>query len=141
MTYALAWPLQEAIYAALNADPGVVAVLGDRIYDAPPPFSGPAEAEAPYVTLGDERAEDWSTATDAGAVHTVTLSVHAPRHGFGVAKQAAGAVSDALLGAALTLSRGRVVNVRFIEALSARAEDGQLRRIDLRFRVVLEDTV
>ena len=36
MTYALAWPLQQAVHARLTGDPGVAALLGDRVHDAAP---------------------------------------------------------------------------------------------------------
>ncbi|MCL5775587.1 DUF3168 domain-containing protein [Limibaculum sp. FT325] len=52
----------------------------------------------------------------------------------------AGAVSDALLGAPLALERGRAVLVSFVSARTKREERDTLRRIDLRFRVLVEDT-
>lgn len=140
MTYALSWPLQQAVYQLLSADAGLAALVGDRIYDAPLPPEAESEPDGLYVTLGDERVEDWSTKTDRGAEHLVTIAVHAPRRGFAEAKQAAGMISDALLGGALTLSRGRAVLVTFAGARTRRAEGDALRRIELRFRVVLEDT-
>lgn len=141
MTYALSWPLQQAVYQLLSADAGVAALVGTRIYDAPLPPDAEAEPDGLYVTIGDERVEDWSTATDRGAAHTLTIAVHAPRRGFAEAKQAAGAISDALLGGTLALSRGRAVLVRFAGARTRREENDALRRIEMRFRVTLEDTV
>lgn len=141
MTYALSWPLQQAVYQLLSGDPSVTALVGARIYDAPVPLDAEAEPEGLYLTIGDERVEDWSTATDRGAAHLLTIAVHAPRRGFAEAKQAAGAVSDALLGGALSLSRGRAVLVRFTGARTRRAEGDALRRIEMRFRVTVEDTV
>lgn len=141
MTYALAWPLQQAVFQLLSSDPAVSAAVGGRIYDAPLPAEAEADPEGPWVTLGDERVEDWSTASDRGAVHRLTITVHAPHRGFAEAKQAAGAISEALLGGALTLSRGRVVQVGFLGARTRRAEGDALRSIELRFRVALEDTL
>lgn len=141
MTYAVAWPLQQGVYQLLAADPAVQALVGTRIYDAPVPLAEEAVPDGVYVTLGDERATDWSTATDRGAEHLITIAVHAPRRGFAEAKQAAGAISDALLAGGFTLSRGRVVQVRFADARTARDEGDALRQIVLRFRVVVEDTV
>ena len=138
MTYALAWPLQEAIFSAICDDGACAAWFGHRVYDAPPPLIGEAAPVGLYLTLGDEEATDWSTASGAGAVHVVTLSVHAPRRGFGEAKQAAAAVCDALLSG-MSPARGRVANVRFVDARTARETGDALRRIDLRFRIALED--
>ena len=140
MTYALAWPLQQAVRARLAADPGVVAVLGDRIWDAPPQETHLAPPDTPYAVIGDERAGDWSTATDRGAEHVLRVSVHAASAGFAAAKAAAGAICDALLGADLGLARGHVVYAGFLDAETRRSEDGRLRTIRMRFRLLIEDT-
>jgi hypothetical protein len=140
MTYALSWPLQQALHAAIAGDPDCAAFFGARIYDAAPPFGQDAAAEGLYLTIGDETVVDWSTATDRGARHQVTLTVYAPRHGYAEAKQAAAAVSDVLLDGTLAPARGRVVDARFIGARTRRAEGDALRRIEMRFGIVLEDT-
>ncbi|MEL6218099.1 MAG: DUF3168 domain-containing protein [Pseudomonadota bacterium] len=137
MTYALAWPLQQAVFQRLGADSGVAALLGDRIYDAPPQES----TTEMHLTLGDDEATDWSTGTDQGCEHRLTLLIHAPARGFAEAKQAAAAVCDALLGAELTLTRGHVVCIGFLSAETARAQADRVRQIALRFRVLVEDTV
>ena len=80
----------------------------------------------------------WATATDAGAAHVISISVISTHRGFSVAKQVAGAVCEAALGP-LTLSRGRVANSGFLGARTRRLAVGPSRRIDLRFRIVIED--
>ncbi|MEM9046926.1 MAG: DUF3168 domain-containing protein [Pseudomonadota bacterium] len=139
MTYALAWPLQEAVFQLLSSD-ATLGALVSGIYDAAPQQVADAAPDGLYVTIGDEIAEDWRTARDTGALHTLVVSVHAPRRGFADAKQAAGLISDLLVGAQPAMSRGRIVQVRFIDARTARAENDALRRVDMRFRVTLEDT-
>ncbi len=139
MTYALSWPLQQGVFELLAAAPGVALLVGGRIYDAPLPAE--ADPDGLYVTIGDESAADWSTGSDRGAVHDLTIAVHAPRRGFGEAKQAAGAISDALLGGQIAMSRGRAVQVRFLGARTRRAEGDALRRVEMRFRVTVEDTL
>ncbi len=139
MTYALAWPLQRAVYHRLATDLAVSALVGDRIHDAPPPETAPGTG--PYLTLGDETAKDWSTQTDRGAEHVIAITVHAPAEGFAEAKRVAAAVSDALLRGELALDRGHLVCIGFLGAETRRAEGGRLRQIALRFRVLLEDTL
>ncbi|MEM8699981.1 MAG: DUF3168 domain-containing protein [Pseudomonadota bacterium] len=139
MTYALAWPLQEAVFEVLDGDQNLAALVSG-IYDAAPQQVSDAAEDGLYVTIGDELAEDWATSSDAGAVHTVLISVHAPRRGFAEAKRAAGLISDLMLSAALAPARGRVIQTRFLDARTARAENDALRRIDLRFRLALEDS-
>lgn len=141
MTYALAWALQQGLYQLLTTDAACVSVFGGRVYDAAPPFGPDAEAEGVYLTLGEEEARDWSTGSDTGAEHLVRLDVHAPRQSYGEAKAAAAAVSDAVLSGTMTLPRGRQINARFVDAKTGRDEAGRLRRIEMRFRIVLEDTL
>ena len=140
MTYALAWPLQEALFALITSDPSCNSFFGSRVYDFAQPFGDEAEAEGPYLIIGDEEARDWSTASDDGAVHTVRLDVWAPRLSFDEAKRAAGAVSDAVLTGDILPTRGRVINARFIDAKTRRTENDALRGIQMRFRIVVEDT-
>ncbi len=141
MTYALSWPLQQGVFQLLSATPGVASLVGGRIYDAPLPTEAEADPEALWVTIGDESVADWSTASDRGAAHDLTIAVHAPRRGFAEAKQAAGAISDALLDGQIAMSRGRAVQVRFTGARTRREEGDALRRIEMRFRVIVEDTI
>ena len=140
MTYALSWPLQQALFHLFCENAICAQYFGHRIYDAPPPLLDEASPDGIYLTFGDEAVDDWSTGSDAGAVHLISLVVNAPRRGFSEAKQAAAAVSDAVLGGSLTPSRGRVVNTQFVDARTRRAENDALRQITLRFRITLEDT-
>lgn len=140
MTYALAWPLQEAVYQALAGDPAVASFVAGRIYDAPPPTSELGPETSPYITLGDELVDDWSTADGHGARHTFAVSVHAERRGFADAKRCAGAVSDLLTNAMPGLNRGRIVQARFLDARTRRAQGDAFRTISMRFQFLLEDT-
>lgn len=140
MTYAMAWPLQQAVFATLCESALCEQHFNGQIFDAPLPFGSEAAPEGLYLIIGDEEVEDWSTGSDRGAVHLISLNIHAPRRGFAEAKQAAADISDALLNAEIVLTRGRVVNVRFVDANTHREEADQLRRIEMRFRFTLEDT-
>ncbi len=135
MSYGMAAALQEAVYQLLLNDAALGALVGTDIFDAAPPGAVPPI----YVSLGPEEVQDGSDQSGRGAVHEFTVSVVSQAAGFKTAKEAAAAVSDALLGAALTLSRGRIVYLNFLRAKAARVEGQDLRRIDLRFRAYLED--
>ena len=141
MTYALSWPLQEALFSLIKDDPACIQFFGSRIYDFAQPFGQDAEADGPYLIIGDEEARDWSTGTDDGAVHTVRLDVWASQRSFDEAKRAAGAVSDAILSGDIVPSRGQVINARFIDAKTRRTENDSLRGVQMRFRIVIEDTL
>ncbi|MEM7057331.1 MAG: DUF3168 domain-containing protein [Pseudomonadota bacterium] len=140
MTYAISWPLQEGIYSLICTDPVCSSTLGSRVFDAVPLEADNGTPDDVYMTFGDEEVQDWSSGSTNGAIHLITVSVHAPRHGFSDAKQAAAAVSDAILSGGLSLTRGNVVNVRFVDARTTRQEVDGLRRIDLRFRITVQDS-
>ncbi len=135
MSYGMAAALQEAVFQTLLADAALGALVGTDIFDAAPPGAVPPI----YVSLGPEEVSDGSDQTGRGAVHEFTVSVVSQAAGFRTAKQAAAAVSDALLGASLVLTRGRVVYLNFLRAKAARVQGADLRRIDLRFAARLED--
>lgn len=139
MTFAMSWALQEAVFAALTSDPTLAASIGDRIYDAPPPFEADAAPDVPWITLGDERVDDWSTSDGAGAAHLLSVTITAPRRGFADAKKIAGQVCDVLLGGSLAPSRGQVAFVGFVGGRTRRIEKDLMRQVELRFRVLVED--
>ncbi len=135
MSYAISGPLQAAVYQRLAADTGLSALVGGAIYDALPPGDLPPL----YVTLGQELVRDRSDKTGAGAEHEFTVAVVTEAAGFAEAKQAAAAISDALVDASLTLSRGTLVSLNFHKARAARVGTGAQRRIDLTFRARVDD--
>ncbi|MEE4209555.1 MAG: DUF3168 domain-containing protein [Parvularcula sp.] len=135
MSYAIAADLQRAVFAALRRDPGVTGSVGEAIYDVVPPGKIPST----YVSLGPEEVRDHSDKTGRGARHDFTISVVSDAAGFMTAKEAAAAISDALVDAELPLARGRLVSLSFLRAKALRDRDAQLRRIDLRFRAHVED--
>ena len=139
MTYAISWSLQQGIYAMVCNDPDCASSLGNRVFDAAPLQAEGGIPDEVYMTFGDEEVQDWSSGSTNGAIHTISISVHAPRHGFSDAKQAAAAISDAILSGAIPLARGAVVNVRFVDARTVRQEADAFRRIDLRFRITVQD--
>lgn len=135
MTYALSHPLQTAVYQRLAADAALRALVGPHVYDQLPPGAVPSL----YVALGPEVARGRSDQTGMGSEHDLLLSVVTDADGFATAKAAAAAISDSLLNAPLTLTRGRVVSLRFLRAQARRREAGERRQIDLIFRARVED--
>jgi hypothetical protein len=64
------WPLQQAIYQALEADAtlsGLVAGVYDRV---------PENAVMPYVAFGDAVGRDWSSATTQGFAFDTVIHVY-----------------------------------------------------------------
>lgn len=136
MSYALAGPLQAAIYQMLAADSALDALVAGAIYDGLPAGTIPET----YVSLGTEVVQDKSDQGGAGALHRFTVSVISEAAGFSTPKAVAAAVSDALEGVTPSLSRGRVVGLWFEKAVAKRTgSTGQGRQIDLIFRARVED--
>lgn len=135
MSYAVAAALQAAVFDRLTADVPLTALVGDAIYDAPPPGLLPPL----YVMLGAEEVRDASDNSGSGAEHRFTVSVLTENAGFATAKAAAAAISDALVDAPLTLARGHLVGLYFYKARAARVGTGAMRRITLTFRARVTD--
>ncbi|MEM9436329.1 MAG: DUF3168 domain-containing protein [Pseudomonadota bacterium] len=130
MSYAGSSGLQAAIYQQLIGDAALGALVGSDIYDALPTGTAPSL----YVSLGPETAQDASSKSGPGARHDFVVSVIADASGFQAAKDVAAAISDALVDAQLTLSRGSLVGMWFLKAKAARSGNDDVRRIDLTFR-------
>ena len=134
MPTAAAAALRAAIHDALVADAPLAAVLGGaRVYDEPP-----RAAVFPYVTLGEARITDWSTGTESGEEHVLTLHAWSRQGGHKEAHLVAGALLQALHDVPLTLTGHNLVNLRFTLADVRREADGRTYHAVVRFRAVTE---
>jgi hypothetical protein len=126
--------LRAAIHDALNSDGALAALLGGtKVYDEPP-----QAAAFPYVTLGEARVSDFSTGTEPGEEHQLTLHAWSRQGGHREAHLIAGALLQALDDAPLTLSDHRLVNLRFATADVRREADGRTYHALVRFRAMTE---
>ena len=126
--------LRAAIHDALTSDGSLATLLGGaRVYDEPP--KGVA---FPYVTLGEARITDFSTGTEPGEEHALTLHAWSRQGGHREAHLIAGALLQALDDAPLTLSGHHLVNLRFSLADIRREKDGRTYHDVVRFRAVTE---
>lgn len=135
MSYGVAGALQAAVYQRLVTDTALTGLVGAAVFDALPTGALPSL----YVALGPEVVRDRSDKTGAGAEHEFTVSVVTDTAGFASAKAAAAAVSDALVDAPLTLTRGVLVSLNFYRAQAARVGSSAIRQINLTFRARVED--
>ncbi|MEO6299299.1 MAG: DUF3168 domain-containing protein [Paracoccaceae bacterium] len=131
MTYSAAAALQSAVFARLT---GFAALAGVSVVDAVAPGAGSGQ----FVLLGPETASDQSDKSGLGAEHLFQVSVISDDTGFLSAKVIAGHVSDALVGAVLTLTTGHLVDLNFVRATARRLNEGEHRRIDLTFRARID---
>jgi hypothetical protein len=126
--------LRAAVHDALAADAALTALLGGpKVYDEPP-----RAAAFPYVTLGETRIADFSTGTESGAEHQLTLHAWSRQGGHKEAHLIAGALLAALDDAPLALTDHTLVNFRFAVADVRREADGRTYHALVRFRAVTE---
>lgn len=135
MSYGVAAALQAAVYQKLSTDVTLTGLVGSAIYDALPTGTLPSI----YVTLGQEDVRDKSDKTGSGAEHEFVVAVVTDVSGFAQAKEAAAAISDALVDADLTLTRGHLYGLNFVKAKAARVGTAATRRIDLTFLARVQD--
>jgi hypothetical protein len=128
------WDLQKAVYAALAADATLTTLLGaTAIYD-----EAPQNAAFPYAIIDQMQIRDWSTGTETGAEHMLTLHVWSRYAGKKQVHEIADAIRAVLDGALLNLDGHRLVNLRHQFSELRREADGETQHGVLRFRAVTE---
>jgi hypothetical protein len=128
------WALQQSIYATLASDAAVLTLLGGpRIYD-----DVPQGAAFPYLTIGQSTLRDWSTGSEDGHEHTLTLHVWSREKGRKQTHALMGAVHDALHDRDLALEGHRLVNLRHELSEARREPDGDTYHGIVRYRAVTE---
>jgi hypothetical protein len=126
--------LRAAIHDALVADAPLTTLLGGpKVYD-----EVPGATAFPYVTLGEARVADFSTGSEDGEEHQLTLHAWSRQGGHREAHVIAGALLQALDDAPLTLTDHRLINLRFAVADVRREADGRTYHAAVRFRAVTE---
>jgi hypothetical protein len=132
---AASWALQQAVFATLATSDAVKEIAGDppRVFDAVPRGSA-----YPYIVIGDDRETDWSTATEPGSQHALTVHVWSRAIGRRETRLASQAVIDALTGAELAIDGQTLIDLRWLESDSTRESDGETVHAQLKFRAVLE---
>ena len=126
--------LRAAIHYSLNANAPLTSLLGGaRVYDEPP-----RGVAFPYVTLGEARIANFSTGTEEGEEHQLTLHAWSRQGGHREAHLIAGALLQALDDAPLALDGYNLVNCRFTVADVRREADGRTYHALVRFRAVTE---
>ena len=128
------WDLQKAAYAALAGAAPLTGLIGnDAIYD-----HVPQDAAFPYVVIDETRLADWSTGTEPGSEHLLTLHVWSRYQGKRETYQIADAIRAALDEADLSLEDNRLINLRHQFSDLRRDPDGETYHGVLRFRAVTE---
>ncbi len=134
MPLAPEWSLQKAVFAALEADAALTSLIGaDRIHD-----DAPQTTSFPYITFGSSPARDWSTGTDTGAEHVLTLHVWSRAAGKKEAQAIMRLLREALHDEPLVIEDHRLINLRHEFSDTSRDADGETVHGIVRFRAVTE---
>lgn len=130
----VALDLQKALYQLLKSHAPLTALLGGtRVYD-----DVPQRTELPYVTFGQSLMRDWSTGTETGHEHIVTLHVWSRAAGRKEVHQIMAVLESALHEQAPTMDEHRVVNLRHEFSDARRDADGEIYHGVVRYRAVTE---
>jgi hypothetical protein len=134
MAEVASWSLQRGIYQALAGSSDLTALLGGaRIYD-----DAPQGAAFPFITLGQSVVRDWSTGTEDGAEHDLTLHVWSRAGGKKQVQEIIEAIRAALHDQPLMLADHHLINLRH-EFSEARLDpDGDTFHGIVRYRAVTE---
>lgn len=131
---AASWALQRSIYQTLSGAPALTSLLGgDRVYS-----KAPQGQALPYVTLGQTVNLDWSTGTDDGTEHDVTLHIWTSADSSEQVHQIMDAVRALLHDRPLSLQDHYLVNLRHEFAEARIDPDGETMHGIVRYRAVTE---
>lgn len=126
--------LQTTIFKTLTTDPALLTMLGGpKVFDRIP-----ERAAFPYLTLGRTTVVDWSTGTEDGDEHLLTLHVWAKGGGKAETYQIMDQVTNKLHDAHLPIDGYRLVNLQLQFAEARLEPESTAYHGILRFRAVTE---
>lgn len=134
MASSASWALQQGIFQVLAANPEVTGLLGGtHIFD-----NAPRNASFPYLTFGQTTERDWSTGSEDGSEHTVTLHVWSRAGGRKETQEIIDKVRSVLNSSPITIDDHHLVNLRHEYSEARHDEDGETYHGIVRYRAVTE---
>ncbi|MFK4824091.1 DUF3168 domain-containing protein [Paenochrobactrum sp. BZR 588] len=126
--------LQKAIYDLLRNDADVSAKLGtNRILDHVPPTTG-----FPYITLGSSVVYDWSTDSEPGQEHLISLHIWAQSSGRKFVLEVIELIAQKLDHGTLELIGHVLVNLNLQEISAQNSDRRNAYQGIMRYRAVTE---
>ena len=126
--------LEAAIYSLLTADSILTDLLGGvRIYAHPK-----RNAAFPYITLTTAQSRDWSTGTEEGEEHRLTLNIWAERNDYQRMQSLLARITTLLKNAVLVLTDHHLVNLRHLSRETRQDRRNQALQGILQIRAVTE---
>lgn len=134
MAASAGWALQKGIYETLASNPDITGLLGGaNIFD-----EVPQRTRYPYLTLGQTVERDWSTGSEEGTEHVVTLHVWSRAGGKRQAHEILNKIHEVLHDSLVALSDHHLVNLRQEYAEARQEADDETYHGIARFRTVTE---
>lgn len=126
--------LQKAIWQKLSSDTSLTAKIGvggvaDRLL--------PKRA-LPMVIIADILTQDWSTSTEPGEEHVITLDIWSDKDGHAEAQALAEMVRDLLHNQPLTLTGAKLVNLQHLSTRIRREMKSRAHVASVQLRAVTE---
>ncbi len=134
MALSASWDLQQSVYNFLINDAVLTSMLGGQsIYD-----DAPQRASYPYITFGRSSVRDWSTGTDLGKEHVITLHVWSKGGGKRETHEIIDKICEKLHDESLLLTDHDLINLRCEFSEARRTPDGEKYHGIVRYRAVTE---
>jgi hypothetical protein len=126
--------LQATIYSALVNSQKMTELLGgEKIFDDIPNNEKP-----PYVVFGQSIHNDWSTGSESGMEHSITLNIWSEQNGRKEVLLLADALADALKNLPKNINGHALVNFTHEFTEVDREEESELFIARVNFRAVTE---
>ena len=137
MASSSSWDLQQSVYNFLINDATITNLLGGQsVYDDVPQRAG-----FPYITFGRSTVRDWSTGTEPGNEHVLSLHIWSKAAGKKETYEIIDAICTRLQDNSLQLSDHHLVNFRCEFSEARRTVDGEKFHGIVRYRAVTEPLV
>lgn len=134
MATSASWGLQKGIYETLKDNPAITGLLGGpNIYD-----DAPQNVNYPYLTFGESIARDWSTGSDDGLEHILTLHVWSRAGGKKETHEIIEAIRQVLKNGAVPVDEHHLVNLHHEFSEAWQDPDGETYHGIVRYRAVTE---
>jgi hypothetical protein len=134
MAEVASWALQRGIYQALAGSLDLTTLLdGVRVYDY-----APQSAPYPFIALGQSVVRDWSTGTEDGSKHDLTLHVWSRTGGKKQVHEIIEVIKAVLHDQPLRLPDHHLVNLRHEFSEVRLDPDGHTFHGIVRYRAVTE---
>ena len=131
--------LQQSIYDALTGDVTLMALITGVFADVQQPNLPEADADFPYVVIGQDNLVTFDTKTDNGVRALVQMDVWSRENNLTEAKDVGSAVYSVLQKGSLTISGAHHILTRAVGQDYSTDPDGHTKRGLLTFSVLYDE--